>query len=1139
MKHTSVTLDDKYRAEVERVFLTGTQALVRLPLLQRALDQRAGRNTAGFISGYRGSPLGGLDIQLWHAREHLDASHVRFVPGVNEDLAATAVWGTQQAALLERATYDGVFAMWYAKGPGVDRSVDVLRHANLSGTSPSGGVLLVAGDDHACKSSTVPHQSEPTFAGANIPVLVPADLRDILELGLHGWAMSRWSGRYIGFKTVGDVVESSASVAFALDALDLRLPDGPPPPVHIRVAEQPLEMEARIQALGLPAAQAYARVNGLDRIVLDPPDPALGVITFGRCYHDTMQALADLGGASVRLLKLALVWPLDPVTLRRFAAGLREIIVIEDKSPFVEQQVRDILYDLPDRPRVLGRRDESGAPLLHAGAELSADQIARALARRLPQTEALRARRDFLDARAGELERTDVSAVRKPYFCSGCPHNTSTKVIDGSRAMAGIGCHFMARWMDRSTEFYSHMGGEGAAWIGQAPFTEEKHVFANIGDGTYYHSGIMAIRAAVAAGVNITYKLLYNDAVAMTGGQPVDGPATVPQITRQLAAEGVARIAVVTDEPEKHADVTDFAPGVTVHHRRELQEVERAFRDTPGCTTIIYDQTCATEKRRRRKRGTYPDPAKRAFINAEVCEGCGDCSHASNCLSVVPLATPLGVKRQIEQSSCNKDFSCVEGFCPSFVTVHGGSLRRRARVTPDDASLPEPKVPDLDAPWSMLVTGVGGTGVVTIGALLGMAAHTEGRCVSVLDITGLAQKGGSVWSNIRIGSERDALHGLHVGMGQADVVLGADLVVTAGRDVLGTLRRGRTRVVLNTHESATADFVLDGSFRLPSARLRRSISEAAGGANVDLIDATAIATALLGDAMGTNVFLLGYAWQKGLVPLRRESLLDAIELNGTAIEANKTAFAWGRLAAADLPRVLAAAGLAEGPAPLPQTLEEIVEHRSNLLTAYQSRRYARRYRALVTHVQETEGRMFSGSTALAEAVARNYAKLLAYKDEYEVARLYRSAAFRAALDTQFEGARRIEVHLAPPLLARRDRRTGHLQKRAYGQWVLTAFRFLAPLKFLRGTALDPFGRTEERRAERALIAEYETTVAEMLAGLSPTTLATAVALASLPERIRGYGHIKEKSMREAAAERARLLQRLRGSAALPVALAAE
>jgi indolepyruvate ferredoxin oxidoreductase len=1139
MKHSSVSLEDKYRVEIPRVYLTGTQALVRLPLLQRTLDVAAGRNTAGFVTGYRGSPLGNVDIQMWHAREQLAAHHIHFQPGVNEDLAATAIWGSQQVALTEGAKYEGVFAYWYGKGPGVDRSGDVFKHANFAGTARSGGVLLIAGDDHNCKSSTVPHQSEPAFSAALIPVLVPADVHEILELGLHGWAMSRYSGRYVGFKTVADVVDTSASVTFDLAEFVSRLPEGPAPDVHIRVADLPLAMEARVHTLGLPAAQAYARANRLDRIVLDPADPALGIITFGKSYHDTRQALADLGGAPVRLLKLALAWPVDRETVRRFAAGLSEIIVVEDKSDFVERQIRDALYDMTDRPRVLGRHDETGAVLLRAGGELSADEIALALARRLPQTEAIRARRAFLEAEAERLARIEVAAQRRPYFCSGCPHNTSTKVIDGSRALAGIGCHFMARWMDRSTEFYTQMGGEGASWIGQAPFTEEKHVFANIGDGTYYHSGLMAIRAAVAAGVNITYKVLFNDAVAMTGGQPVDGPLTVPQITRQLAAEGVAKIAVVTDEPEKHAHVADFAPGVRVHHRRELPDVERAFRDIPGTTAIVYDQTCASEKRRRRKRGTYPDPQKRAFINEAVCEGCGDCSQASNCLSVAPHETEFGTKRQIDQSSCNKDFSCVEGFCPSFVTVHGAKPRRRVRVAPDDAALPEPVLPALDKPWSLLITGVGGTGVVTIGALLGTAAHADGLHVSVLDMAGLAQKGGSVWSHVRIAASADALQGLHVGAGQADVLLACDMVVAAGRETLAVLRRGETRVVLNTHETSTADFVLDRDFHLPAAQLRRSIVEAAGAPQVDLIDATAVATALLGDAVAANVFLLGYASQKGLIPLRRESLLAAIELNGTAVEANKAAFAWGRVAAADLPRVLAAAGIAEAPR-TPRTLDDLIAARVAHLTAYQNRRYARRYARLVERVRETEGRMFSGSTALTEAVARNYAKLLAYKDEYEVARLYRAPAFRAALDTQFEDVKRLEVHLAPPLLASRDPRTGRLRKRAYGPWVLTAFHLLAPLKFLRGTRLDPFGRTEERRAERALIGEYEATVAEILEHLSPQTLATTVALAELPDRIRGFGHVKEKAMREAAAERARLLERLRQPAApKPMPLAAE
>jgi indolepyruvate ferredoxin oxidoreductase len=1137
MKHSSVTLEDKYRVDVDRVFLTGTQALIRLALLQRSMDVAAGRNTAGYISGYRGSPLGGVDIQAWHARAELEANHIRFRPGVNEDLAATAIWGTQQAALLPTATYEGVFAMWYGKGPGVDRSGDVFRHANFAGTARSGGVLLVAGDDHAAKSSTVPHQSEPAFASALIPVLVPSDVREILEYGLHGWAMSRWSGRYVGFKTVGDVVDTSASVAFAPSDLRIRLPSGPPPDVHIRVDDNWLQQEARIFSLGLPAAQEYVHVNGLDRILLDPPSPALGIITYGKSYHDTMQALADLGGAPVRLLKLALTWPVEPRIVRRFAEGLSEIVVVEEKSGFVERQIRDILYDLPDRPRVLGRLDDTGAVLLRAGGDLSSDMIALALARRLPQTEALRARRGFLEQQAEYLARADVAMQRRAYFCSGCPHSTSTKVIDGSRALAGIGCHFMAQWMDRNTGFYSHMGGEGAVWIGQSPFTEETHVFANMGDGTYFHSGLMAIRAAVAAGVNITYKILFNDAVAMTGGQPVDGPLTVPRISRQLESEGVVRIAVVTDEPEKHDGVRDFAPGVTVHHRRELAIVERSFRDIKGTTAIIYDQTCASEKRRRRKRGTFPDAPRRVFINAEVCEGCGDCSVASNCMSVTPLETPLGTKRKIDQSSCNKDFSCIEGFCPSFVTVHGATPRRRALTPADESALPEPQLRSLAQPWSILVTGVGGTGVVTIGALLGMAAHLEGRGISVLDSTGMAQKGGSVWSHIRLAADAAALHGLHVGQGQADLLLACDLGVSAGQETMQTLRHGVTKVVLNTHESATAEFVLDRDFHFPAARMRRALIEAAGAENVQALDATAIAAALLGDAIGSNLFLVGYAWQQGLIPLRRDSLMQAIEMNGTAVAANKAAFAWGRCAAANLQSVLAAADLQPPPAP-PRTLEQIIQHRMAHLTDYQNARYARRYRRLVDRVAEAEGRMFSGATALAEAVARNYAKLLACKDEYEVARLYSAASFRTSLEAQFENVQRLQVHLAPPLLARRDG-AGRLQKRPFGPWVFRVFRLLTPLRVLRGTPLDPFGHTEERRAERRLIADYEADVAEILQRLMPETLATSVSLAGLPDRIRGFGHVKEKAMREAAAERARLLARLRAPAAPPLRMAAE
>ena len=1140
MKHSAATLEDKYQVDSDRFFLTGSQALVRLPMLQRQLDQLAGLNTGGFISGYRGSPLGGVDIQMWTARKPLEAAHIHFRPAVNEELAATAIWGSQQLPLLPGAKYDGVFAYWYGKGPGVDRSGDVFRHANYAGTARHGGVLVMAGDDHGCKSSTVPHQSELALVAASMPILVPADLNDILEFGLHGWAMSRWCGRWVGFKLVGDVMDSSASVAFDLAHFRIVLPDGPHPDVGIRASDiggripvLPLDQEARTFTTGLSEAQRYVRANGLDRTILNPIGARIGIITAGKSYQDTRQAFSDLGmpePPDVRLLKLALTWPIDPETLRRFAQGLDEIIVVEEKAALIEQQVRDILYDAPHRPRVLGKRGPDGAPFLKSHGEFSSAEIALAIGARLGDSETLRANMARLRTSLDAIARAEVAATRKPYFGSGCPHNTSTRVIDGSRALGGIGCHTLAVWMDRNTDSFSQMGGEGVAWLGQAPFTEEKHVFANMGDGTYFHSGYMAIRAAVANGANITYKILFNDAVAMTGGQPIDGIISVPQITRQVAAEGVKTIVVVTDEPDKYDDDANFAPGVEIRHRRDMDQVAARLRDTPGCSVLVYDQTCASEKRRRRKRGTFPDPAKRIFINAAVCEGCGDCSRASNCLSVQPLETAFGTKRVIDQSSCNKDFSCVEGFCPSFVTVHGAEPRKRARVTPEDFGLPIPRLPELRKPWNILVTGIGGTGIVTIGALIGMAAHLDGKHVTVLDQTGLSQKAGGVTSHIRLAEAADKVHGLKVARGGADLLLACDMVVAAGKDALASYAQGVTHAVLNTHETPTGDFVLDTTIRLPSIQLRRSIVEAVGGQAVDQLDATAIATGLMGDSIATNPFLLGYAWQKGLVPLTLESLLRAIELNGTAVEANKAAFTWGRCAAVDLARVQGAAGLSSAK-PEPVTLDGIIASCAAQLVLYQNQRYAGRYTDLVGRVREIEGRIFSGSTALTEAVAKGYHKLLAYKDEYEVARLYASEDFKASLAAQFETPQRIEIHLAPPLLAKRDPHTGHMVKRSYGRWMLSAFGLLQHLRFLRGTRLDVFGRTEERRMERDLITEYEADIAAILAQLGPATLATAVALASLPEQIKGFGHVKERTARLAAAERGRLLDKLRAPAA--------
>jgi indolepyruvate ferredoxin oxidoreductase len=1154
MMSAAVTLDDKYTLEKGRVYLTGIQALVRLPIMQRQRDVVAGLNTAGFISGYRGSPLGGLDQNLWQAKRHLEQHHIRFEPGINEDLAATAVWGSQQTNLFPGARYDGVFALWYGKGPGVDRSGDVFKHANAAGTAPHGGVLVLAGDDHAAKSSTLAHQSEYAFIDASIPVLNPAGVQDLLDLGLYGWALSRFCGCWVALKTITETVDSSASVSVDPKRVETVVPEEfrlPPGGLGIRWPEHnALEIERRLRQWKLPAAQEFARANGLDRLMLDSPRARLGILTTGKSYLDVRQALRDLGidealasAIGLRLYKVALCWPLEPQGIRRFASNLEEILVIEEKRPLLEQQLKEILYGAAQPPRILGKEDETGASLLPSIGELDPLQVARAIAERVTRfypSPRIADRLAFIAAKERQLAAAGKPPIeRVPYFCSGCPHNTSTRVPDGSRATAGIGCHYMAIWMDRSTATVSQMGGEGVPWLGQAPFTDTPHIFANLGDGTYFHSGILAIRAAVASGANITYKILYNDAVAMTGGQPIEGHPTVPQITRQLAAEGVARIVVVSDEPDKYPAAAGFAQGVAMVQRERLDQVQRDLRETPGVSVLIYDQTCAAEKRRRRKRGQFPDPPKRVFINEMVCEGCGDCSNRSNCLSVVPVETEFGRKRAIEQSSCNKDYSCVEGFCPSFVTVHGGTLRK-----PDEAgdrqAMPlfsEPEPMSLREPYNILVAGIGGTGVVTIGALLGMAAHLEGKGCSVLDVTGLAQKGGSVLSHVRIARAPQDIDAVRIAAGAADLLLGCDLVVAAAPDSLVRLRDRVGRAIVNQHETITGAFTLNPDIAFPRRELTRQIGAAAGPGNMDVIDATRLASTLIGDAIATNLFLLGYAYQKGLIPVTAEAIERAIELNAVAVPLNRRAFRWGRAAAFDRAAVeRVAAQDADPPAPS-QTLEELIARRTAFLSEYQDDAYAARYRRLVRRIERAEEEKTPGRTGLAVAAARNLFKLMSYKDEYEVARLYASDEFMARLRRQFAGNFRLEFHLAAPLLARRDSATGHLQKRRYGPWIMRVFTVLAKLKFLRGTPLDPFGWSEERRTERRLIGEYEALVEELMSGLSQSTHALAVDLASLPEQIRGFGHVKMGNLAVAHARRKELLEIFRSPP--PHAIAAE
>ena len=1138
----ATTLDDKYTLDSGRVYLTGTQALIRLPMMQRQRDLRANMNTAGFISGYRGSPLGVYDLNLWRAKKYLDANHIHFQPGINEELAATAVWGSQQTNLFEGARYDGVFAIWYGKGPGLDRALDAIKHGTSAGTAPNGGVLVLAGDDHGAVSSTLAHQSDHGMVAAMLPVINPASVQDYIDFGLLGWAMSRYAGIWVGFKAVGDTVESSASVLIDPHRLDINLPtefEMPPGGLNIRWPDTALEQEARLHDHKRYAVKAFARSNSFDRIVIDSPRPRLGIITTGKAYLDVRQALESLGvddkrasALGIRVFKVGMSWPLDDCGLMAFAEGLEEILVVEEKRPLLEDQVKAQLYDLPEsrRPRVIGKFDEAGRRALCTAGILSPSEVAALIGGRILRTTndaSIRGRLHYLSARGVQRRNQAPVNARSPYFCSGCPHNRSTKVPEGSRALAGIGCHYMALSMDRQTATFSQMGGEGAAWVGQAPFTRTEHVFANLGDGTFVHSGSLAIRQAVAAGVNITYKILYNDAVAMTGGQAPDGSPSVERMAHLVRAEGVERIAVVSDEPEKYASPAAFPGGTTIHHRDALDLVQRELRATPGATVMIYDQTCAAEKRRRRKRGTFPDPARRAFINELVCEGCGDCSAQSNCLSVIPVETEFGRKRAIDQSSCNKDYSCLDGFCPSFVTIEGGALRKEERALPDIENLltiPVPSATPLQKPVGIVVTGVGGTGVITIGSLIGMAAHLDGKGVTVLDQTGLAQKGGAVTSHVRIAPRPEDLNAVRIDTGAADLVLGADLVVAASPDVISTIENGRTRAIVNSHETATADFTLNRDFDLQADRLKAEIILAAGESNSEFIDATAIGTRFFGDSITANIFLLGLAFQRGCIPVSLESLTRAIELNGVSVETSKRVFALGR-AAAENPDLLRVSEDKIEPVGV-ETPQDVVDRRAIFLTDYQNAAYAERYCQAVALAEDAETLSTPGETGFSAAVASGLFKLMAYKDEYEVARLFTANDFQGAVDRQFTGPYRIKYHLAPPLLSRLDKATGRPRKSAFGPWVFNVFRVLAYLKGLRGTPFDLFGYQKDRRVERQLIRDYEDLIKVAAAKLSPATHTAAVALAQLPHDVRGFGPVKHYSIEAFYRRRDELLAQL-------------
>jgi len=1131
MSRRIVTLEDKYAQETGRVFVTGIQALVRLPFDQRRRDAAAGWNTAGFISGYRGSPLGGYDQQLRRAGKYLDAYRIKLWEGLNEDLGATAVWGSQQVgAIPGAAKVDGVFGLWYGKAPGVDRTGDVFKHANFAGTSAKGGVLAVAGDDHACKSSTLPSQSEFAFIDAEMPVLNPASVQEVLDFGLFGWALSRYAGLWVGLIALADTMDSGAVIdvdplRLAIQApIDFQMPPGG---LSLRRGDKPMDKEARLRRFKLPAAQAFVRANRLNHVVLESPQPRLGIIATGQGVRDVFEALEALGlpperaaAAGVSVFKVGMPWPLEPSAVSAFAQACETVFVVEHKRALIEPQLKNALYDAPRRPVVVGKADERGAPLLSDLSALSIPEIARAILDRLPEEHRTEKAKRYFERVGRSLDNAkalEVDVHRKAHFCSGCPHNTSTAVPEGSRALAGIGCHYMATFMDRA-DFTSQMGGEGAAWVGQAPFTSEEHVFVNLGDGTYSHSGSLAIRAAVTAGVNITYKLLYNGAVAMTGGQEVETGQTVPDIVRQLRGEKVAKIVVVADDVSRYA-LTDLGGGVEVRPRESLDQVQRQLRKVKGVGVLIYDQVCATEYRRKAKRGLVQVRTRRAFINADVCEGCGDCSQKSNCLSVEPLETELGVKREINQNSCNLDTRCVDGFCPSFVTVEGALDAHRFRDKPpiDANGLADPARPALDRPYSLVFSGVGGGGVTTIAAILGTAAHIDGIAATTLDMAGLAQKGGPVTSHIRFAKSPDDIRSGRTPTASCDALVAGDLIVAASADALPLLDQQNTRAVANLDVAPTSEFIFDRNVRFVPQRLYRRVEQAV--AQLAGVNAEALAAAYFYDNVFANTILLGFAWQRGLIPLSEVSISEAIALNGAAVKENIAAFNLGRVAAAAPERLNAIEPPRQPPAEKP--LDKLIADRAARLVAYQDEAYAQRYRDLVAYVRAREAAAGLGES-LSRAAATYAYKLMAYKDEYEVARLYANGDWEKALRNVFAGDLELRFHLAPPMIAPKDPITGHAQKISLGAWMMWGFKLLARMKFLRRTGFDPFGRTEERKMERRLRDEYEIRLRGLADSLTAQTYDLAAKIAELPDQIRGFGHVKEASVKAAEARRAEL-----------------
>ncbi len=1130
MSNLKISLNDRYDLSRHQVLLNGTQALVRLMLMQKARDEARGLNTAGYVTGYRGSPLGGVDLNMIKAEKALAAANVLFEPGLNEDLAATALWGSQQAELRGEGKYDGVFGMWYGKGPGVDRSGDVFRHANMAGTSRNGGVIAIMGDDHTGESSTTLHQSEWSFVDIMMPILSPAGVQEILDFGLIGYDLSRYSGCWVGLKSMKDTIETTAVVQTDPARIQTVLPtdfEMPKGGLNIRLLDDRIIQEARLQDYKRFAAEAFGRANKLDKRVWGKAGAKIGIVAAGKNWLDLQHALTLLGidapeaeRLGITTYKVAMTWPLDMTSFHEWAEGLDLIIVVEEKRKLLEVQIKEAIFDDRRGRRVYGWKTDRGEELFPTRYALEPVMIAQKLAGILEEegraTDRIKAGLQLLNEAQSNNNAPEI-ASRLAYYCSGCPHNSSTKVPEGSRAYAGIGCHFMVQWMDRNTLGFTHMGGEGVNWVGESHFSNRDHVFQNLGDGTYNHSGVQAIRAALASGTTITYKILFNDAVAMTGGQHNEGDLSADRIARELVAMGVRDIALVYD-PKEDLDLSKFPAPVQKFTRDALMDVQKKFSTIKGVSVIIYVQTCAAEKRRRRKRGLFPDPDKRVVINADVCEGCGDCGVQSNCVSIVPLETEFGRKRAIDQSSCNKDFSCIDGFCPSFITVSGGKLKKSTGTRIDLPNLPEPTLPQIDGTWNFVITGVGGTGVVTIGAIVAMAAHVDGKGAGMMEMAGLAQKGGAVHIHCRVAEKPDDINAIRVSVGEADAVIGGDLVVSAGSTTLGLMKQGRTRAVVNSHEIITGDFTRNTDFSIPSDRLRLALEARLGAENVGFFDATALSRKLLGDSIYSNMMILGAAWQAGMVPISRESLLRAIELNGAGVEGNMRAFDLGRWAV-EHPED-AAKALQEDAPKMPKSLDQRIADKVSHITLYQNAALAERYRALLARASDEN---------LREAISEGYHKLLTYKDEYEVARLHVASA-RAFVEKEFEGDLRLTFHLAPPLLSKKGA-NGRPAKRAFGAWILPVFRLLARFRGLRGTAFDPFGYSAERRAERHLLAQYERDMQEVLGALTPDTLDIAIEIARLPLQIKGFGPVKLAAIASYEQRRAKLLEALRAGGA--------